>query len=46
MMRALEVMESTGNSILFYRKGEKANRNFSIVKIGLGITKRRISKAG
>lgn len=39
MMRALEVIESTGNSILFYRKGEKSKRDFSIVKLGLELPK-------
>jgi tRNA dimethylallyltransferase len=35
MMRALEVMFSTGQSILTFRKGEKAKRDFNIIKIGL-----------
>lgn len=35
MMRALEVMEATGQSILSFRKGEKAKRDFNIIKIGL-----------
>ncbi|MGC4036899.1 MAG: tRNA (adenosine(37)-N6)-dimethylallyltransferase MiaA [Chitinophagaceae bacterium] len=39
MMRALEVLESTGQSILHFRKGNKAERNFNIVKIGLAISK-------
>jgi len=39
MMRALEVFESTGKSILYYRKGKKADREFSIVKVGLELTK-------
>lgn len=42
MMRALEVMESTGNSILFYRKGEKVKRDFSIVKLGLELPKEKL----
>lgn len=35
MMRALEVMEATGQSILSFRKGEKAKRDFNIIRIGL-----------
>ena len=35
LMRALEVIESTGKSILEYRKGKKAVRDFNIIKIGL-----------
>lgn len=39
MMRALEVIESTGNSIIFFRKGKKLKREFSITKIGLELPK-------
>ena len=39
MMRALEVMESTGQSILSFRKKDKAIRNFNIIKIGLALSK-------
>ena len=35
MMRALEVMETTGLSIVSFRKGEKAKRDFAIINIGL-----------
>jgi tRNA dimethylallyltransferase len=35
LMRALEVIESTGHSISTYQKKEKATRDFNIVKIGL-----------
>ena len=35
LMRALEVKQFTGRSIIDFRKGEKANRDFSIKKIGL-----------
>ena len=35
MMRALEVMEQTGQSILVLQKGRKAQRDFSIIKIAL-----------
>lgn len=39
MMRALEVIESTGHSILYYRMGKKTDRDFSIVKIGMELPK-------
>jgi len=39
MMRALEVMESTGKSILDFRKNEKTKRDFKIIKIGLELPK-------
>jgi tRNA dimethylallyltransferase len=42
MMRALEVIESTGKSILDFRKSEKAKRNFKIVKIGLELPKQEL----
>jgi tRNA dimethylallyltransferase len=35
MMRALEVMEQTGQSILELQKGKKVSRDFSILKIAL-----------
>lgn len=35
MMRALEVMRGTGQSILTYHRHEKAKRPFEIIKIGL-----------
>jgi tRNA dimethylallyltransferase len=35
MMRALEVVLSTGKSIVEFQKSEKATRNFKIIKIGL-----------
>lgn len=48
MMRALEVVTFTGQSILKFRKGNKAERDFNIVKIGLDVSKdelgRRISQ--
>lgn len=48
MMRALEVTESTGQSILSFRKAEKVKRDFNVIKIGLDIPKeelhQRISK--
>jgi len=42
MMRALEVMESTGQSVLSFRKGTRAQRNFEIVKIGLDLSKEQL----
>lgn len=39
MMRALEVIESTGYSILHFRKGKKEKRNFNIIKIALELPK-------
>ena len=39
MMRALEVINATGQSILSFRNGKKANRNFRIIKIGLELPK-------
>lgn len=44
MMRALEVIESTGKSILDFRKREKAKRNFKIIKIGLDLPKDELHK--
>jgi tRNA dimethylallyltransferase len=35
MMRALEVILNTGNSIFTYQKGSKLKRDFNIIKIGL-----------
>ena len=39
MMRALEVINATGQSILSFRKGKKANRDCKIIKIGLELPK-------
>jgi tRNA dimethylallyltransferase len=39
MMRALEVIASTGQSILSFRKNEKTERPFHIIKIGLELPK-------
>lgn len=44
MMRALEVVESTGQSILSFRKGEKAIRDFEIRKIGLDLPKEELQQ--
>lgn len=42
MMRALEVVLSTGKSILTFRKGKKAERDFATVKIGLELPKEQL----
>ncbi len=42
MMRALEVIGSTGQSILDFRKREKAKRNFNSIKIGLELPKEEL----
>ena len=39
MMRALEVVKSTGRSILDFRKNIKTQRGFTIIKIGLELSK-------
>ena len=44
MMRALEVREATGKSILEFRTGKKADRNFQIVKIGLELPKEELHR--
>jgi len=42
MMRALEVKESTGISILQFQKGTKAQRDFNIIKIGLELPRAQL----
>lgn len=42
MLRALEVFEATGKSILHFRKGEKLARNFGIRKVGLELPKEEL----
>lgn len=44
MMRALEVIDSTGQSILSFRKSEKVKRNFNIIKIGLELPKEELHR--
>jgi tRNA dimethylallyltransferase len=39
MMRALEVVDATGQSILHFRKGDKKKRPFDVIKIGLSLSK-------
>ncbi len=42
LKRALEVFESTGKSILSFRKGEKASRDFNIIKMALELPKEQL----
>jgi tRNA dimethylallyltransferase len=42
MMRALEVVTSTGQSMLEFRKGKKLQRDFNIIKIGLELPKEQL----
>lgn len=42
LMRALEVVESTGQSILSYHKVKKVKRDFNIIKIGLELSKEEL----
>lgn len=44
MMRALEVVEMTGRSILEFRKGEPTKREFAIIKIGLELPKEELHR--
>jgi tRNA dimethylallyltransferase len=39
MMRALEVLKATGQSIFEFRKGIKKTRDFSVVKLGMELPK-------
>lgn len=44
LMRALEVVRATGQSILDFRKGEKAERDFRIVKYALELSKEELHR--
>ena len=44
LMRALEVLLSTGQSITTFRRGEKAERPFNIIKIGLELPREKLYK--
>ncbi len=44
MMRALEVVLGTGKSILHFQKGQKASREFNILKIGLELPREELVK--
>lgn len=43
LMRALEIFEATGNSILSYKKNNKVQREFDIVKIGLALPRNELT---
>ncbi|RYZ46083.1 MAG: tRNA (adenosine(37)-N6)-dimethylallyltransferase MiaA, partial [Chitinophagaceae bacterium] len=42
MMRALEVFKATGQSIFSFRSGEKKQRDFSIIKLGVELPKQTL----
>jgi tRNA dimethylallyltransferase len=42
LMRALEVLEATGHSILHYQQGTSQVRPFSIIKIGLDLPRQQL----
>ena len=44
MMRALEVMETTGQSVLSFHKSAKARRDFNIIKIGLELPREELNR--
>jgi tRNA dimethylallyltransferase len=44
LMRALEVAEVTGRSILDFRRGKKEKRDFNIMKIGLELPKEELHR--
>jgi tRNA dimethylallyltransferase len=44
LMRALEVFKATGKSVLDFRKGEKAKRDFKIMKIVLQLPKEELHR--
>ncbi len=44
LMRALEVAEATGLSILSFRSGNKTSRDFNIIKIGLELPKEELQR--
>ncbi len=44
LMRALEVARATGRSILGFRKGEKAKRDFQIIKYALELPKEELHR--
>jgi tRNA dimethylallyltransferase len=44
LMRALEVVEATGQSVLSFRKGQKTTRNFNILKTGLELPRPELNE--
>lgn len=44
LLRALEVLETTGNSITNYRTGSKTQRSFNIIKIGMELPRHTLNE--
>lgn len=44
LLRALEVLESTGKSITFFRKKKIVHRPFNIIKLGINIAKEELRR--
>lgn len=44
LMRALEVYKATGKSVLDFRKGKKAKRDFDVIKIALYLPKEELHR--
>ena len=44
MMRALEVVKATGRSIFDFRKGEKKQRDFQVIKVALDLPKEELHR--
>lgn len=44
LMRALEVWKATGKSILHFRRGKKAHRDFDVIKIALELPKEQLHR--
>jgi len=44
LMRALEVAEANGRSILEFHKGKKVERDFNIIKIGLELSREELQR--
>jgi tRNA dimethylallyltransferase len=44
LMRALEIVESTGKSILKFRKNKKIKREFDIIKLGLELPREELHR--
>ncbi|HQV05421.1 MAG: tRNA (adenosine(37)-N6)-dimethylallyltransferase MiaA [Chitinophagaceae bacterium] len=42
MIRALEVVETTGQSILYFHQKQSVKRNFSIIKLGLNLPREEL----
>ena len=43
-MRALEVVRATGQSVLSFRKGERSERDFNLIKIALELPKEQLHR--